>query len=123
MIHASITIVGKHGRHLSRFLKDHLKENGIEAHAVGLNFKNRDTKRKIQNAKTLIFVHPDIKKAVCENVDVKGKHMICLDVTDVPDAASLNSKRITGEEWVKYQNDVAYPTLIKQIKKHLTKMA
>jgi len=116
----TITIIGTHGRNLSRYLKDHLQSKGIQSYAVGMHFKNLSTVQKIKNSKTLICIHGDIAKAVKKELDVGDKHIICLDVNDSSESSS--SKPLTGEMWQEYQRNYARPQLEGQIKKHLSEL-
>lgn len=119
---ADITIVDTHGRTLSLYLKDYLATKAIPAFAVGMQFKNLNTMRKIKNAKTVICVHPDIHDAVTSEFDLSGKQVICLDVSETPDTSS-GGRHLTGELWLEYQRDYVYPELEKQIQKYLKKLA
>ena len=121
MKNAKITIICTHGRNLSKYLKEHLLEKGIESHAVGLYFKNLATIQKIKNAKIIICVHPEIKKEVEDTFDLSKKQVICLNVSDAPESAA--SKSLTGDMWLEYQREYVYPALESQIKKYLRKLA
>lgn len=113
-----ITIVGRHGNNLSRYLRDHLKEKGIRAHHVGVHLKNGTTRNKIENAKAIIFIDSEIKKEVEIEIDITGKKVICLDVSDNP-LATGDARSLTGEIWLEYQKNYTYPKLEESIKAHL----
>lgn len=117
MLDTNITIVGTHGRNTSQYLKDYLKNKGIESHAVGGLQKSTNTRRKIEGAKIVIFINEEIHAFVTENVCVEEKHVIMLDVYDVPESGF--PKPLTGESWKEYQDNFVYPELERQIKKHL----
>ena len=121
MLKTHITIIGTHGRNASRYLKEHLAQKGVRAHAVGMHFKNPATKQRIKNAKTIICINADVKKAVEEVFDTSKKLMICLDVSDVPEGIE-SSRALTGELWLEHQETHVYPTLEKQIKRHMKKL-
>lgn len=113
-----IVIVGLHGKNLASYLKDFLLQKGIKSSVAGItNLKNINTSRKITNASTIICLHSDIESAVSETYSLEEKHVICLEVDEMPQSGS--SKPLTGEAWVAYQEEVARPTLRKQVQKHL----
>jgi predicted protein tyrosine phosphatase len=113
----SVVVICQHGRHLSRYLKDYLETKDIESTALGLNFKNRNTLRKIQEAHIVICVHEEIKQAVEEQFDLSEKKVICLDVRE--SVGDKHKKPMTGESWLAYQETTVYPELQRQIKKHI----
>ncbi len=117
-----ITIVGTHGRNLSLYLKDHLAEKGIRSFAVGLQFKSTSSIRRIKMCETLICLHADILKETEAEYDLSEKTVICLDVADTPPGAE-SKKPVTGETWLEYQREYAYPQIEAQIKKHLSKLS
>ncbi|PJA46157.1 hypothetical protein CO174_00760 [Candidatus Uhrbacteria bacterium CG_4_9_14_3_um_filter_50_9] len=117
----NIVVICQHGRHLSRYLQEYLESMKIESSALGLNFKNRNTIRKIQSAQIVICVHEEIKQAVEAEFDLSDKKVICLNVTDF--SGTSNKKPMTGESWLEYQESNVYPELRKQIKKHLPSLA
>ena len=117
---AHITIVGSHGKHLSEYLRDHLKSHGIAARTYGADLGGRHNIWKVKRARTLICMNKEVLEAIEKDVDVSDKEVICLDISDTPD--NQTSKRLTGDVWLEYQETVVYPTLEKQIKKHLKKL-
>lgn len=112
-----IAVVCAHGRNMSAYLKEHLHSLGYEdVNAIGVNNKSTDSKRKLREAEVIICVHEEIQELLEENFTFSAERMICLDVSEQPDA---NSKRTRGEEWMVYQREYVYPALETQIKKHL----
>lgn len=120
MTNAKITIICPHGRNLSQHLKGYLKSKGVASHAVGMHFKNLSTRQKIKNAKTIICVHPEVKKATEAEFDLSSKLVICLDVVDTPESGK--SKPLTGDLWLEHQQTYVYPELERQMKKYISKL-
>lgn len=117
-----LTIIGTHGRNMSRRLQEHLKTKGILANAIGsFNLKNIGSSQKVHNATTLIFLNKDIQQLVEETLAITGKDIICLDIQEMP--ISNASKPLTGEGWVEYQKNVVQPEIVRQIQKHLKKLS
>jgi len=119
MLKVQITIVCPTGKNRSRFLKEHLKEEGYLAYAVGLNDKSADASRKIKKARVVISVDPSVQEQLKEQFDLSDKSLICLDVDDTPNIGVSEQKKLTGEQWLEFQHEHVYPTLRKQMKKHL----
>lgn len=118
-----VLIVCSNGRNRSRHLKEHLRDQGIASFAMGMNNKNRDAKRRVENAKFIICVHPEVEEVFRENHKIKEQVVICLDVDEQPTSAETAGKRVTGEEWTQYQEEYVYPELEKQIKKYIKKLS
>lgn len=116
ILETEIVILCPHGRHRSRYLKEHLETLGYKTHALGVNHKSDNLRRKIKAARVIISVHPDVEARLREDHEVEGKRIVSLDVDDQPAAGS---RAVTGEEWIAYQKEVVYPALEKSIKKHL----
>jgi hypothetical protein len=116
----NITIVGTHGRHISQYLHDHLKQRGIRSNAVGMQFRDQNVISKIQAAKTLILMNDEIKQAVADHFDTSSKLVICLDIQVNP--SKDDKKVISGEEWQEYHENEVYPKIESQIKKHLKEL-
>lgn len=111
---SEIVIVGTHGRNLGQYLKDHLTTKGVRSSVVGVvNIKSRNVRHKVRHASTLICINADIQKEVEGEFDLEEKHLICLDVQEMP-----SSKPLSGEAWLAYQEEVARPEIERQIKKH-----
>lgn len=123
MLNTNIVVVCTTGKNRSRYLKEYLETKGILAHAVGVNSKNADVKRKINNAKVVVSVHPDIEEVLEERYTLEHQKLIKLEVDDHPSTDAVPTKRITGEKWVEFQKEYVYPELERQIKKHLSVLA
>lgn len=112
------TIVGSHGKHLSVYLRDHLKkEHNVRAHIFAAELNNKSTDWKVTRAQTVICINKEAHKTISNDFDLSQKQVICLDITDAPDGQT--AKRLTGDGWVEYQQTHVYPAIEKQISKHI----
>jgi len=117
----NVLIVCNWGKNRSAHLASYLQKKGYEVKFGGINPEcdNPVTQGMVDWGDILIFVQPQTKKGFLERLRVDEQKMITLDVEDRIEILVPNKKGLTGEEWVKIQQERVYPELEKQIEKYL----